>query len=540
MNNKMKQMLAPTLMSAALLLSGCQSTSSSTSADTSAVQSGTSDSAVTTVSTDRLIDTTDLFSDRDLDASYDESTAVRIQLDTASCDSNAVTIDGGTVTIGDEGVYILSGTLDGQIIVNADDSDKVQLVLDGVNITSDSSAAIYTLKADKVFITLADGTENTLANGGKYVAIDDNNIDSVIFAKTDLTLNGSGSLTVKAAAGHGIVTKDELVIADGTYNITAVGHGITGKDSVAIADGNFTITSGKDGIHAENDTDTNQGFLYIADGSFTVNAQGDALSASGALEIVTGDFTLTTGGGSATVTLTSDADNFGRSQRNVTTNAEASSESCKGIKSDSNLVISSGTFSLDTADDAIHSGSSIVITDGNFSVRSGDDAIHSDTAVTINGGSFDIPYCYEGIEGQTVTINDGVINIVSSDDGLNAAEGTDSSGMGGGQNQFASDENCAVIVNGGNITIVSDGDSIDSNGTLTINGGTLDLTCNGNGNTAIDTNGTYTNNGGTVSTNDGSESGTGEMGGMGGGQTPGSRPGGGQTPGNRPVDKSTT
>lgn len=537
MNNKMKHMLAPILVSAALLLSGCQSTSTATSADASLVQSDVSDSAVTTVSNGSLLDTTDLFSGRDLDASYDESTAVRIQLDTASCDSNAVTIDGGTVTIGDEGVYSLSGTLDGQIVVNAKDTDKVQLVLDGVNITSDSSAAIYALKADKVFITLADGTENTLVNGGEYIAIDDSNIDSAIFAKTDLTLNGSGSLTVNAAAGHGIVSKDELVIAGGTYNITAAGHGITGKDSVAIADGNFTINSGKDGIHAESDADTSHGFLYIADGSFVVNAQGDALSASGALEIVTGDFTLTTGGGSATVTLTSDADNFGRNQWNGTTNAEVSSESGKGIKSDSNLVISGGTFSLDTADDAIHSGSSVEIRDGDFSIRSGDDAIHSDTAVTINGGSFDIPYCYEGIEGQTVTINDGVINIVSSDDGLNAAEGTDSSGMGGGQNQFAADENCVVIVNDGNITIVSDGDSIDSNGNLTINGGTLDLTCNGNGNTAIDTNGTYTNNGGTVSTNDGSESGTGEMG---GGQTPGSRPGGGQTPGSGPAGKSTT
>jgi hypothetical protein len=114
---------------------------------------------------------------------------------------------------------------------------------------------------DKVFVILAEGSENTLANGGEYIAIDDNNIDSVIFAKTDLTLNGSGSLTITARAGHGVVSKDDLVITGGSYTITAASHGLSGKDSIAIADGTFAITSGKDGIHAENSDNASLGYL---------------------------------------------------------------------------------------------------------------------------------------------------------------------------------------------------------------------------------------------------------------------------------------
>lgn len=316
-----------------------------------------------------------------------------------------------------EGTYIFTGTLnDGQVVVNADDSDKVQIVLNGATITSETSAAIYSLEADKVFITLEDGTENCLTNGGEFVAVDDNNVDAAIFSKTDLTLNGSGSLVVTSPAGHGVVSKDELTISGGSYQVTAASHGFAGKDSVDIAGGSFVITAGKDGIH-------------------------------------------------------------------------------------------------------------------------------SDCAVVIQAGTFSIPYCYEGIEGQTVTIEDGTFEITSNDDGMNAAGGADGSGTSygfGHEDPFAVDEDCFITINGGVITIVSDGDCLDSNGNLTINGGTLNLTCNGNGNTAIDTNGTYTNNGGSVTTNDGSENGTGgrngggKNGGMfeGGGERPdkGERPAGGERP----------
>lgn len=154
-----------------------------------------------------------------------------------------------------------------------------------------------------MFLTLAEGTENTLSNGGSYTAIDENNIDAVVFSKTDLTLNGSGSLTIDAQAGHGVVSKDELTVTGGSYTVTAAEHGMTGKDSLAVAGGTFTITSGKDGLHAENADDSSLGFLYVADGEFTIAAQGDAVSASGALQVDGGTFDLTTGEGSASVTM---------------------------------------------------------------------------------------------------------------------------------------------------------------------------------------------------------------------------------------------
>ena len=526
-----KRTLTAGLLCALLFLSGCGT--QNTAEDTSDTEIGSSENlAAATVS---AIDTSSLFSDRDLAGTYDESEAIAIQLsgDSVSCDSDSVAADGDTVTITAEGVYLLSGTLtDGQIVVNADDADKVQLVLAGADITSSTSAAIYALNADKVFITLAGGTENTLANGGEYTAIDDNNIDAVIFAKTDLTLNGSGSLAIQALAGHGVVSKDELTITGGSYTIDAASHGLSGKDSVAIADGTFTITSGKDGIHAENSEDTSLGYLYIANGSFTIFSQGDAVSASGALQIDGGTFDLYTGEGSASVEMTS-GDQFGQMGGNprsgtttaqteaATTETEEDSVSQKGIKAEGSFAVNGGDFAIDSADDCLHAGGAMTIAAGTFTLSSGDDAVHCDDALTIQNGTFTISYCYEGIEGLSITIEDGVFDITSTDDGLNANGGADSSGFGGfggrPQDIFTSSSDSFIAINGGTFTIVSSGDCIDSNGALTINGGTLDLTCNGNGDTALDCEGDYTNNG-DVTTNDGSESSPGQMeGGMAGG-----------------------
>ena len=513
MKVRIKYGMLPMVLCAAVLFSGCRS-EESTTAESSEVTA---------------------------DADYDASAAVTISLEgeTAVCASDAVSVDGGRITILDEGTYIFTGTLDnGQVVVNADDSDKVQIVLNGAAITSETFAAIYSLEADKVFITLEDGTENHLANGGEFVAIDDNNIDAAVFSKTDLTLNGSGSLIVTSSAGHGVVSKDELTISGGSYQITAGSHGFAGKDSVAIAEGSFVITAGKDGIHAENADDAALGCLYIEDGSFVIDAKGDAISSTGALQIDDGSYTLTTGGGSGAATMKSGdmMQRFGKTGTDDTKEVASSDStaSCKGIKTDSALTVNGGTYTLDTADDGLHAGGDVMISGGEWTIRTGDDGIHSDCAVVIQTGTFSIPYSFEGIEGQTVTIEDGTFEITSNDDGMNAAGGADGSGTSygfGHQDPFAVDEDCFITINGGVITIVSNGDSLDSNGDLTVNGGTLNLTCNGNGNTAIDTNGTYMNNGGSVTTNDGSENGTGgKNGGRTGGKNGGLFDDGGERP----------
>ena len=546
------------LLGSLFLLSGCQTAAENGDTNTDAA-SATDPEEV------KVIDVASLFSERDLSSDYDESAAVSIELagDSISCDSDAVSIDGSCVTLLDEGTYLISGTLDdGQILVDAEDTDKVQIVLSGADITSTDSAAIYSLNADKVFVTLEDGTDNTLTNGGTYAAIDENNIDGVIFSKTDLTLNGSGSLSINAQAGHGVVSKDELTITDGSYSVTAAEHGLVGKDSLALLEAHSKSQQKRTAF-------TPKMQMIHPDGTYTINAQGDAISASGALLVDSSNFELTTGEGSASVTMPTE-DEFApggrggpsgdrppkgrpnseeepaqqsgdpadtqtteapaqpveKNQESETTSTETTaatdSISQKGMKANGMLVVNGGVFTVDSADDCIHSGGALTVTNGTFTLSSGDDAIHSDDTVTIQSGEFSIPYCYEGVEGLAVTVEGGTFDVTAHDDGFNAAGGADNSGFGGRGDQFAVSEDSFITVNGGTITIVSDGDCLDSNGDLTINGGTLDLTCNGSGNTTLDCNGTYTNDGGDVTTNDGAES---NPGGMGGG-----RPGGKQAP----------
>ena len=286
----------------------------------------------------------DMFTERDLNVGYDENSAVKINLaddsttvtvgddtetdaskadETKADDSetdetkadesetnetenaaSGVYISGNIITITKEGTYVLSGALsEGQIIVDAD-SAKVQLVLDNADITCASSAAIYVKNAEKTFITLAEGSENILMNTAEYEAIDDNNIDAVIFSKDDLTLNGKGTLTINSEYGHGIVSKDDLKLVGGTYNITAENHALSGKDSVRIADGTYNLTSGKDGIHSENADDDEKGFVYIASGDFTIESTGDGIDASYVVQIDDGDFDITAGDGAENVTKT--------------------------------------------------------------------------------------------------------------------------------------------------------------------------------------------------------------------------------------------
>lgn len=291
----------------------------------------------------------DMFTERDLDVGYDESSAVKINLaddsttvtvgddteaDASETDetkadetqadesetdgtkadksetnetkaaSSGVSISGNIITISKEGTYVLSGALsEGQIVVDAD-SAKVQLVLDNVDITCASSAAIYVKNADKTFITLAEDSENILMNTAEYEAIDDNNIDAVIFSKDDLTLNGKGTLTINSEYGHGIVSKDDLKLVSGTCNITAKKHALSGKDSVRIAAGTYNLTSGKDGIHSENVDDDEKGFVYIASGDFTIESTGDGIDASYVVQIDDGDFEITAGGGAENATKT--------------------------------------------------------------------------------------------------------------------------------------------------------------------------------------------------------------------------------------------
>ena len=469
----------------------------------------------------------DMFTERDLAGTYEESGAVYVTLsdDGITGETDGVAINGQTVTITAEGTYIFSGTLsEGQIVVDADNA-KVQIVFDNVDITCASSAAVYVKSAEKVFVTLAEGSQNTLRNTDEYVAIDDNNIDAVIFAKSDLTLNGTGSLTIISAEGHGIVSKDDLKITGGTYDITAAGHALSGKDSVRIADGTFILTAEKDGIHAENADDEEKGYIYIADGDFTITSDGDGMDASNIVQIEDGTLDITAGGGAANSLKTHESDMPGGPGGGMPQNGEKpdgesmpqmgekpdgenmpqdtttdeSGTSTKGIKAGGSMYLNGGTYQIDSADDSIHSNANITIADGTYTLATGDDGVHADDALIVNGGTITVTESYEGLEGLTVTINDGTIDITASDDGINTAGGTDQSGFGTFGDHFkgmdsvddeteeTTDNEMWMELNGGYIHILAGGDGVDSNGDLTINGGEIYIDGpSDNGNSAID------------------------------------------------------
>ncbi len=476
---------------AALLFSGCGKEAAAQPAATM------TDDRIQAVNTSA---NEDLFTNRDMRTTYSEDGSAIITLsgDTASCSSNAVVISGSTVTITDEGTYILSGNLEGMVIVNADDQDKVQLVLDGVSIHSPTSAAIYIREADKVFITTSEGSENTLSNGGVYTAIDDNNIDAAVFSKADLTLNGEGTLTIQAAAGHGVVSKDDLVLTSGSYTITAEKHGLSGKDCLNIAGGSYTITSGKDGLHAEHDEDASLGSLNITGGDFIINAQGDGISASSNLSIQDGTYNIATGGGAANAPASgSGGDSFRYGYRGYVSE-DQDNTSTKAVKAGLLLNIQGGSFVIDSAEDALHSNGDLTISDGTFSIGAGDDGIHADNAVTISGGDIDIQQSYEGIEGLSIDIQGGNISLIASDDGLNAAGGNDSSGFGGrGGDMFLSEEGACITISGGKLHLSASGDGIDSNGDLRITGGETYVSGPTNsGNGTLDYNGSASITGG--------------------------------------------
>lgn len=237
------------------------------------------------------LDTSAMFTERDMEQGYETEGSVKVHLEEgkSTADSDVVRIEDDVIQITEEGTYILDGELtDGMVMVEAPDTAKIQLVLNQVTLTCKDSAAIYVKSADKVFVTTTEGTENHLTNGGTYTAIDDNNIDAVIFSKSDLTLNGTGSLRITAGEGHGVVSKDDLVLTGGTYEIESASHGLSGKDSVRIGGGNYTIASGKDGIHGSNTDDASLGYVYIEDGNLNIQAEDDGVHADSATMITGG------------------------------------------------------------------------------------------------------------------------------------------------------------------------------------------------------------------------------------------------------------
>ncbi len=444
-----------------------------------------------------VVPDSDIFTSRDTETDYDPSKCAVITLsDTgAASSSKAVNISGSTVMITDEGDYIIRGSFDGMIVVNAGSTDKVRLIFEGVTVHSESSAALYILDADKVFITLADGTENSLSSGDEFVAIDESNIDAALFSKQDLTINGSGTLTITSPAGHGIVCKDDLVLTGGNITVNSASHGIDANDSVRVNGTLLTVDSGKDGIHVENSDNLELGFFYIANGSIAIDTEGDGISASTCATIRGGSINITAGGGHENGEIKSSSGWGGfmggrpgrKNEQNSSAEADSTGSSMKGIKTGDSLEISGGFIKINSADDALHSSVSLSISGGEFELATGDDALHADEDLAVSGGKINISTSYEGLEGLHITVSGGEINLTATDDGINVAGGTDSSGTTGGRDGMFNgggrpgggpggghgfgSSNGSVTISGGQLYINSSGDGIDANGTLEITGG---------------------------------------------------------------------
>ena len=395
---------------------------------------------------------------------YDDDAVTEVTLNgnPISVSGNGASVDGSTVTITAPGTYNIAGSLDdGQIIVDtgdADSEDAVQLVLDGVDINSSTTAPIYVVEAAKAIIILAEDSDNYITDGASYL-LDDPESDepnAAVFSKGALSISGEGSLTVDANYNDGIASKDGLIIESGVITVCSADDGIRGKDYVIVKGGTITIDAEGDGIKSDNDGDNTKGYISIEAGMIDVTAGADALDAATDVLVAGGDMVLVAGGGS-------NGYNF------------AGSESLKGIKGSVSVIIDGGTIDIDSADDGIHSNGSVTINGGSFVISSGDDGVHGDSSVEVNGGEITILESYEGIESRSVvSINDGTIDIVASDDGLNVAGGVDGSGFRPGRpDDFMTSGDCYLYINGGSIVVDADGDGIDVNGTVTMKGGTV-------------------------------------------------------------------
>ncbi|MBE6049434.1 MAG: carbohydrate-binding domain-containing protein [Clostridium sp.] len=436
-------------------------------------------------------------------------TTINLNDNNTTITGSGATVDNNKITITSADTYNITGKLtDGQILVNTEDTEQVRILLNGVNISSSTSSAIYILKGDTV-LTLADGTDNIISDATNYVYEDEtaDEPDAAIFSKGDVVINGTGSLTVKGNYNTGIRTKDNLTIESGNINVTSVDDGIKGKDSVTILGGNINITSGAEGIKSTNDKKATKGYVLIEGGTFNINSQNDAIQAESTLTINDGDFTIVSGNGSEYGPEHKDdtppMPGNGMGGENMTpppfggegmtppsnsnsTNTDSTTDdsvstSSKSLKANTAITINGGTFNINSADDSIHSDGEITINNGTFTLETGDDGIHADNTLTINHGNITITKSYEGLEGGHITINQGNIDITSSDDGINAAEDTTTNAATDATTKVApnmpeqdlSSSTATLTINDGYVVInTTGGDGLDANGSIYVNGGT--------------------------------------------------------------------
>lgn len=360
-----------------------------------ASEGNTTATTMTAVTAITLEPTFVTFDEEDLSDTWDSSTASLVILagDSIRFEGRGGTVAGSRLTITSSGTYVISGVLDdGQILVESEDKGSVRLVLKGADISCFTGAPLHALSAGKTIITLAEGTENRVTDdaSGRPEEAGADDPDAAIFSKDDLTINGSGSLTVTARYNNGIATKDDLRIADGSITVEAANDALKGRDSIGVRAGTITVDADGDGLQANNSDDPNKGYVSIEGGVFDIIAGSDGIQAETTLVVSGGDLSISTRGTTA-----------------------HGSTSAKGLKAGTGVFVTGGTFVIDSSDDAVHSDGAVKIDGGILEIASGDDGIHADKMLEINGGHIAIDSGGDGLDcngpafmtGGTVIIN---------------------------------------------------------------------------------------------------------------------------------------
>lgn len=391
-------------------------------------------------------------------------------------------IDGTDVSITAAGTYVFSGDCDNGSITVKKGVTGVTIVLNGLTLTNDDSAAITLNKTAEASLIAAAGTTNTVAD---TEGSSDENAAVKVKSGAALAIGGTGTLTVDGNTKNGIKGAADAVItvAEVKLNINAANDGLSCDDELNITGGTLSITAGGDAVKASPDTGENPdttslGNVTISGGTLTLDATGDGIQADGDLTISGGTFHVKTNGGHTTA-LTDD------------------SASCKGFKAGGALTVTGGTLTVDSADDALHASTDVTISGGTLTLATGDDGVHADDDLVIGakGASstgtprINITASYEGLEGTTVTVYGGDIDVAASDDGVNAASST----LGERSDKYA------ISIAGGDLYIDAGSDGLDSNNDINITGGKVEVYgADAMMDAAIDYDGTFTLSGGTL------------------------------------------
>ena len=279
----------------------------------------------------------------------------------------------GSYNITAPGTYYISGTiLDGGISIKLNDNGVARLVLKGVSIKNSTGPAIACYSGDDLVIEFEGN--NYLEDGKSYSGLDED-VKGVIYSKADLTLRGTGSLAITANYQDGIVSKDDLKIDGGDYDILSADDGIRGKDSVYIVDGKINIAAKGDGIKSTNETEKTKGFILIAGGEVDIVNSSEGLEArliivdDGKISVFANDDGINAAGGNNTTS--------GRGMMDTNENAA--------------IAINGGELYVNAAGDGLDSNGYIYINGGSTVVdgptNSGNGALDAGISIVMNGGT---------------------------------------------------------------------------------------------------------------------------------------------------------